>query len=67
VSSVNIDVIFKIAGIGIIAAVLYHVLDQAGRKEAGFAVGLVGVIIIFLMVIQLVADFFNSVRTMFQL
>ena len=66
-SSLNIDLIFKIAGIGIIIAVLYTVLDQAGKREAGFAVTLVGVIIIFLMVIQLVSDFFNTVRTMFQL
>lgn len=63
----NIDLIFKIAGIGILTAVLHQVLEQAGRKDQAQLAALAGVVIVLTMVIQLIADLFNYVKSVFSL
>ncbi|MCL4425994.1 MAG: stage III sporulation protein AC [Firmicutes bacterium] len=63
----GIDLLFKIAGIGIIVSILHTVLKQAGKEEQGQLVTLAGVVIVLLLVIQLLAGFFETVRTMFNL
>jgi len=64
---VNVELIFKIAGVGILVSVLYTVLKQAGKEEQGQLVALAGVVIVLMMVIQLVVRLFETVRTMFRL
>ncbi|MGE5652833.1 MAG: stage III sporulation protein AC [Bacillota bacterium] len=66
-SLTNVDLIFKIAGIGIIIGILYIVLEQAQRKEQGQLVTLVGVVVVLMMVVSLISQLFNSVKTMLQL
>ncbi|CAB1128914.1 Stage III sporulation protein AC [Candidatus Hydrogenisulfobacillus filiaventi] len=61
----NIDLIMKLAGIGILVTVVYSVLDRLDRREYGQLVVLAGVAIGFFMVIQAVAQLFQAVRTMF--
>lgn len=63
----DIDIIFKIAGIGIAIAVLNQVLVKAGREEQAMLVTLAGVVIVLLMVINLISDFFGVIRELFSL
>lgn len=63
----NIDLIMKLAGIGILVTVTYSVLERLDRKEWGQLVALAGLAIGFLLVLREVAQLFNTVRTMFNL
>ncbi|MGI6631654.1 MAG: stage III sporulation protein AC [Bacillota bacterium] len=63
----SVDLIFKIAGLAIIVSVLHSVLKQAGKEEYAWLVTLTGIIIVLTLVTGLVADFFQSVRSTFQL
>ena len=63
----DIDIIFKIAGMGIAIAVLNQVLVKAGREEQAMLVTLAGVVIVLLMVVNLISDFFGVIRELFSL
>ena len=63
----DIDIIFKIAGIGIAIAVLNQVLVKAGIEEQAMLVTLAGVVIVLLMVVNLISDFFGVIRELFSL
>lgn len=63
----NIDLLFKIAAIGILVAVLYQVLVRAGREDQAMMTTLAGLIIVLTMVIKEVSGLFDAVRTMFNL
>lgn len=63
----NIDLLFKIAAIGILVAVLYQVLVRAGREDQAMMTTLAGLIIVLTMVIKEVSDLFATVRTIFNL
>ena len=59
----EIDIIFKIAAIGIAIAVLNLVLIKAGREEQAMLTTLAGVIVVLMLVIQMISEFFDAVRT----
>ncbi len=63
----NVDIIFKIAAIGILVAVLNMVLVSSDRKEQAMMVTLVGLVVVLMMVITMISNLFNAVKTMFQL
>ena len=63
----NVDLIFKIAAIGILAAVLNQVLDRAGRSEQSLMVTLAALLCVLMMVVQEIAHLFHMVKTLFQL
>lgn len=63
----GIDLLFKIAAIGILVAVLYQVLVRAGREDQAMMTTLAGVIIVLAMVIKEISGLFTSVRTIFNL
>lgn len=63
----NINLLFKIAAIGILVAVLYQVLVRAGREDQAMMTTLAGLIIVLTMVIKEVSQLFNTVRTVFNL
>ena len=63
----DIDMIFKIAGVGIIVAILHTVLEQLGNRNQAQLVALAGVVVVLLMVVQMVYDLFDTVKTMFRL
>ena len=63
----DIDFVFKIAGIGIIVTVLAQVLSRAGRDDIAMLTTLSGLVIVLLMVVDMISKFFGSVRAMFQL
>jgi stage III sporulation protein AC len=63
----DINIIFKIAGIGILISVLNMVLKQAGKEEQAQMLTLVGVVVVLMMVIQLIQRLFMDVRSVFGL
>jgi stage III sporulation protein AC len=64
---VDIDLIFKIAAIGILIAVLNQLLVRAGREEMATLTTIAGLIIVLLMVVDLVSTLFESVKRIFNL
>lgn len=65
--NIDVDLIFKIATIGILVAVLNQVLLRAGREEQAMMTTLAGIIVVLFIIIQLINNFFSTVKTMFQL
>lgn len=63
----SVDLIFKIAGVGILVAVLNAILKHAGKEEQGHLVTLAGLAIVFIWVIQLLANLFDQVKSVFRL
>lgn len=63
----EIDIIFKIAAIGILTAVTNHILKYAGKEEIATLVTLTGVIIVLFMVVNMISDLFNTVKSLFSL
>ena len=63
----DIDLLFKIAAIGILVAVLNQVLQRAGREDQAMMTTLAGVVIVLSLVISEISELFTSVRTMFNL
>ena len=63
----DINLLFKIAAIGILVAVLYQVLVRAGREDQAMMTTLAGLVIVLTMVIKEISTLFGSVRTMFNL
>lgn len=61
----NVDLVFKIAGLGILISIFNIVLEQANKEEQAEMLTLVGVIIVLMMVIRLINDLFTSVRQIF--
>ncbi len=64
---VQVDVLFRLAGLGIIVAVISQVLNRAGREELGTLTTVVGLVIALFMVVELVSQLFSSVKSIFQL
>lgn len=65
--SIDVDIIFKIAAIGIIVAVLNQVLIRAGREDQAMMTTLAGIIVVLLLIVSMINEFFITVKTMFQL
>ena len=65
--TMEIDLIFKIAGTGIIVAVLNLVLKRAEREEQAMMTTLAGLVVVLMMVVQEIAQLFTMVKTLFHL
>ena len=63
----NVDMIFRIAGIGILVSVLGQVLTRTGREDMAMLTTLAGLVVVLLMVINLISQLFQSVRSIFNL
>lgn len=63
----DVDLIFKIAGIGIVTSVLHTVLAKAGKEEYAYLTTLVGIVIVLGVVINLVSNLFDNVKVLFKL
>ena len=63
----DIDVVFKIAAIGILTTVVSQVLVRAGRDDVATLATLAGLVVVLTMVVNMLAGFFDSVRAVFQL
>ena len=63
----EVDLIFKIAAIGILVAVLNQVLSRAGRDEQAMMTTLAGLVVVLMMVVQEIANLFDLVKDLFGL
>ena len=63
----EVDLIFKIAAIGILVAVLNQVLSRAGRDEQAMMTTLAGLVVVLMMVVQKISDLFHLVKGLFGL
>lgn len=64
---VNLDLIFKIAGVGIIVSVIQSLLKQTGKEEYAWIATLAGVATVMYWVVELVGDLFDKIKTIFRL
>lgn len=63
----DIDFIFRIAGIGILVTVISQVLSRAGREDIAMLASLSGLVVVLLMVVNMISQFFSSIRSAFAL
>ena len=57
---INVDMIFKIAAIGIIVAVLNQVLIRAGREDQAMMTTLAGIVVVLFIIISMISQFFSA-------
>ena len=63
----DVDLIFKIAAIGIMVSVLNQVLTRSGREEQATMTTLAGLIVVLMMVVQKISELFDLVKVLFGL
>ena len=63
----SIDIIFRIAGVGLITAVINNILEKSEKKEIATLVTLAGLGIVLLMVIEMIGGLFDTLRAIFRL
>ena len=64
--NMEIDLIFKIAAIGIIISILNQVLSRSGREEQATMTTLAGLVVVLMIVAQKISELFDLVKTLFQ-
>lgn len=64
--NMDIDLIFKIAAIGIIVSILNQVLSRSGREEQATMTSLAGLVVVLMILAQKIAELFDLVKTLFQ-
>ena len=63
----DVDLIFKIAAVGILVAVLNRLLVRSGREEQAMMTTLAGLVVVLMMLVQQISDLFQMVKTLFGL
>lgn len=63
---VEISIVFRIAAVGILVAVLNQILTKAGREEQAMMTTLAGLVLVLFWVIQYISELFQTMETMFQ-
>ncbi len=63
----DVDLIFKIAAIGIIVAILNQLLIRSGRDDQAMMTTLAGLIVVLMMIIQQIDTLFKSIKSIFGL
>ncbi len=62
----EIDLIFKIAAVGIVVSILNQVLVRSGREEQATMTTLAALVVVLMLVVQKIAELFNLVENLFQ-
>ena len=63
----DIDFVFRIAGIGIIVTVISQLLTRAGRDDIALLATLSGLVVVLMMVVGMISNFFASIRSLLQI
>lgn len=63
----EVELIFKIAAIGIVVAVIYRLLVQSGRDEQAIMVTIAGLIVVMVMVVTQISELFDTIKNLFDL
>ena len=61
----DVDLIFKIAAIGIIVAVLNQLLVRSGREEQALMTTLAGLVVVLMILVQEISDHFSLIKSLF--
>ena len=62
----DIDLIFKIAAVGIIVSILNQVLSRSGREEQATMTSLAGLVVVLMILAQKIAELFDFVKDLFE-
>lgn len=62
----NVELIFKIAAIGIIVAILNQLLSKSGRDEQATMVTLAGLVVVLIVIVQEIAYLFETIKSLFR-
>ena len=63
----DVDLIFKIAAVGILVAVLNQLLVRSGREEQAFLTSLAGLIVVLFWLLPYISDLFETIKKLFTL
>ena len=63
----SVNLIFKIAAVGILVSVLSQVLKHSGREEQAFLTSLAGLLLVLFWIVPLIYDLFESIQDLFSL
>ena len=63
----DVDLIFKIAAIGILVAVLNQLLVRSGREEQAMMTTLAGLVVVLMMMVREISDLFDLIKPLFDL
>lgn len=63
----NVNLIFKIAAVGILVSVLSQVLKHSGREEQAFLTSLAGLLLVLFWIVPYIYDLFESMKRLFSL
>ena len=63
----DVDLIFKIAAVGILVAVLNLLLSRSGRDEQALMTTIAGLVVVLVILVQRIADLFDLIRSLFEL
>ena len=63
----DVDLIFKIAAVGILVAVLNQLLVRSGREEQAMMTTLAGLVVVMMMLVRQISDLFVSIKALFNL
>ena len=63
----GVELIFKIAAVGILVAVINQVLKHSGREEQAFLVSLAGLLLVLLWIVPYIAELFSTIMKLFEL
>ncbi|MEG0740742.1 MAG: stage III sporulation protein AC [Clostridia bacterium] len=64
---IQVDLLFKLAGLGVVVAVISQVLNRTGREELGTLTTVVGLVIALFLVVNLISELFTSLKSIFAL
>ena len=63
----TIQLIFKIAAVGILVSVLYQILKHSGREDQAFLVSLAGLLVVLFWIVPYIAELFETIQKLFSL
>ena len=63
----SIDLVFRIAAIGIITAILSQIMNNYKREDIATVITLGGLVLVLLMIVPVISDLFSSIRSVFGL
>ncbi|MBQ2745984.1 MAG: stage III sporulation protein AC [Lachnospiraceae bacterium] len=63
----DVNLIFKIAAVGILVSVISQILKQSGREEHSFLVSLAGLILVLFWIVPIIYDLFDTIKNLFLL
>ena len=61
----NVDLIFKIAGIGMLVAIINILLTKSGREEQALMATIAGLVIVLIIIAQEIAGLFDKIKSLF--